>query len=179
MIDYFRSVHASLDKDGVFFLDSFGGYEQDMTFRSAVLDIFRGVVRTNDFTLTQRLDQALPYTEQGWDAPDAASIERPYGWVVALASLLMMAIAMGANAGVSNLARSGRAASWCGCGRRASNASTTAKIRGIYDLRKYAFVIVDTETGEPCATGATGEVVVRGGCVTTGYWQNDTATAGA
>ncbi|HET6520962.1 MAG TPA: MFS transporter, partial [Geminicoccaceae bacterium] len=29
-------------------------------------------------------------------SPDAASIERPYGWVVALASLLMMAIAMGA-----------------------------------------------------------------------------------
>lgn len=39
--------------------------------------------------------------------------------------------------------------------------------------------VVDTETGEPCATGATGEVVVRGGCVTTGYWRNDTATAEA
>lgn len=39
--------------------------------------------------------------------------------------------------------------------------------------------VVDSETGEPCATGATGEVVVRGGCITAGYWRNETATAEA
>ncbi len=37
--------------------------------------------------------------------------------------------------------------------------------------------IRDPETGTRCATGETGEVVVRGGCVTLGYWRNDAATA--
>lgn len=39
--------------------------------------------------------------------------------------------------------------------------------------------IRDPETGARCATGETGEVVVRGGCVTAGYWHNDAATAEA
>ena len=37
--------------------------------------------------------------------------------------------------------------------------------------------IRDTETGARCAPGETGEVIVRAGCVTTGYWRNEEATA--
>lgn len=35
----------------------------------------------------------------------------------------------------------------------------------------------DAETGEPVSIGQTGEVLVRGGCVTPGYWRNEAATA--
>ncbi|GAA1748065.1 long-chain-fatty-acid--CoA ligase [Aeromicrobium alkaliterrae] len=37
----------------------------------------------------------------------------------------------------------------------------------------------DTETGARCAVGETGEVLIRGGCVTVGYWRNEAATAEA
>lgn len=77
MIDYFRSVYASLDKDGVFFLDSFGGYEA-----------YREMLETSRFKgFTYVWDQARynPITSEGlfhihFRFPDGSMIDKAFSY---------------------------------------------------------------------------------------------------